>query len=88
MWNAQEALVQDRANGMVWCPQRLSHLALMRCWSYQEGGCGCPHRTTQAEFDQIQFNLRDHPEDPEPLLGELPLEDNLLPIATEGSFDL
>ena len=46
--------------GMIFCPQRRSQIAIMRCGEYQEAfGCGesCPARASRAQIAEIRSRI-------------------------------
>ncbi len=47
--------------GQVFCPQRSSSIAVLRCAEYQrDNGCGlgCLHAATRAEIELVEINSR------------------------------
>lgn len=62
---AVEESPEDRAlpkrplPGMICCPKKVhSHLAIMRCWEYQQVGCSCPAQAVRREVEILKFNMR------------------------------
>ena len=47
--------------GSVFCPQRASSVAILRCAEYQSAkgcGLGCLHAATRAEIELVEINSR------------------------------
>src|SRR3990167_9116873 len=51
--------MKGEETGMVWCPQRLSSIATMRCAEYQKQfGCGfgCASKATQGQIAAVKMS--------------------------------
>jgi hypothetical protein len=60
----QAVNLRGELTGMVLCPQRMAHIAAMRCGEYQEQfGCqfGCANAVTQAQIAALKLELRQLP---------------------------
>jgi hypothetical protein len=51
--------------GSVYCPKKLSQIAIGRCGEYQSAGCSCPNAATREQIDAVIANREQEEQIPE-----------------------
>ena len=47
-----------RESGMVLCPVKMAHIAVMKCAQFQEGGCRCSSRASTERIRAVQEEIK------------------------------